>query len=427
MARTIRDATLATRAARSRLKPQGKPYYRQIEPGLHLGYRKPRSGGAGKWVARHYIGKQNYQVEVIATADDNADADGVAILNFSEAQARARSILVKRAQAASGKIGRLTVAQAMESYLDFLETNRKSAYDARMRTVAFIFPKLGPLQVSALTTEKIRAWLSDLARQPARLRSRKGSPQNFRKVEQTEEWKRRRRSSANRTLTILKAGLNRAWRDGHVTSDIAWRRVEPFEGVDAARVRYLQVKEATRLINSCPADFRELVRGALMTGARYGELAALTVGDFNPDSGTIQIVASKSGKPRHIVLTNEGIVFFKQQCAGRDSSELMFRKSNGDPWKQSHQARPLAGANKHAKINPPISFHGFRHTWASHSVMNGVPLIVVARNLGHSDTRMVEKHYGHLAPSFVSDAIRSGAPQFGFVPDQKLTAFEGKA
>ena len=37
--------------------------------------------------------------------------------------------------------------------------------------------------------------------------------------------------------------------------------------------------------------------------------------------------------------------------------------------------------------------------WASHAVMNGVPLIVVAKNLGHSDTRMVERHYGHLAPS----------------------------
>jgi hypothetical protein len=31
--------------------------------------------------------------------------------------------------------------------------------------------------------------------------------------------------------------------------------------------------------------------------------------------------------------------------------------------------------------------------------MNGVPLMVVAKNLGHADTRMVEKHYGHLAPS----------------------------
>ena len=44
--------------------------------------------------------------------------------------------------------------------------------------------------------------------------------------------------------------------------------------------------------------------------------------------------------------------------------------------------------------------------------MNGVLLMVVAKNLGHVDTRMVEKHYGHLAPSFVVDAIHASAPRF---------------
>jgi hypothetical protein len=37
---------------------------------------------------------------------------------------------------------------------------------------------------------------------------------------------------------------------------------------------------------------------------------------------------------------------------------------------------------------------------------------VVAKNLGHTDTRMVEKHYGHLAPSYIAEAIRAGAPRF---------------
>jgi hypothetical protein len=46
--------------------------------------------------------------------------------------------------------------------------------------------------------------------------------------------------------------------------------------------------------------------------------------------------------------------------------------------------------------------------------MAGAPLMVVAKNLGHVDTRMVEKHYGHMSPSYVADAIRAAAPQFGF-------------
>ena len=33
--------------------------------------------------------------------------------------------------------------------------------------------------------------------------------------------------------------------------------------------------------------------------------------------------------------------------------------------------------------------------------------MVSAQVLGHSDTRMVEKHYGHLAPSYVRDVVRA--------------------
>jgi hypothetical protein len=35
---------------------------------------------------------------------------------------------------------------------------------------------------------------------------------------------------------------------------------------------------------------------------------------------------------------------------------------------------------------------------------------VIAAQLGHSDTRMTEKHYAHLAPSYVADTIRAALP-----------------
>jgi hypothetical protein len=75
----------------------------------------------------------------------------------------------------------------------------------------------------------------------------------------------------------------------------------------------------------------------------------------------------------------------------------MFRHANGGAWKASEQGRPMAAVNEHARLKPPITFHGLRHTWASLAAMNGVPLLIVAKNLGQADTRMVEKHYGHLA------------------------------
>ncbi len=422
MARRVRDANLESREARTKLKGRDKPYWRAIERGLHLGYRKPKGGGTGKWAVRHYLGKQSYEVETIAAADDRSDADGVAILNFWQAQELARKGMVKRAHKAAGKGGSFTVADAMAAYLEFLEANRKSAADARYRVDAHILPALGETEVASLTTDQLRRWLAGLATAGARVRTKKGKAQKHRAAAEDDESKRRRRSTANRTLTVLKAGLNHAWHDGRTPFDAAWRRVKPFEGADAAKVRYLAVTEATRLINSsAPVQFRNLVQGALQTGARYGELARLTVSDFNPDSGTVAIRQSKGGKSRHVVLTDEGAAFFAQLCAGRDGSKLMFLNATGAPWKKSHQNRPMADACKRAKLTPTIGFHGLRHTYASLAVMNGAPLLVLAKNLGHTDTRMVERHYGHLAPSYITDAIRAAAPRFGAIEPSNVT------
>jgi len=75
---------------------------------------------------------------------------------------------------------------------------------------------------------------------------------------------RKRRATANRILTVLKAALNHAWKSGHVSSDDAWRRVKPFRAVETARVRYLSDAECVRLVNACEPAFRNLVRGALL-------------------------------------------------------------------------------------------------------------------------------------------------------------------
>ena len=210
---------------------------------------------------------------------------------------------------------------------------------------------------------------------------------------------------------MLKAALNHAFDEEQVPSRDAWgRRLKPFEKVEVARVHYLSVAQAQRLLNAADADFRPLVRAALETGCRYGELARLEVQDFNPDAGTVAIRETKSGKPRHVILTPEGAEFFRQHCAGRAGSALMFRHADGAPWRTSEQSRPMAAACARARLTPAVSFHALRHTWASLAAM---ALPHVARNLGHTDTRMVEKHYGHLTQSFITEAIHASAPRFG--------------
>ena len=54
-----------------------------------------------------------------------------------------------------------------------------------------------------------------------------------------------------------------------------------------------------------------------------------------------------------------------------------------------------------------------RHTHGSLLAMSGVPMGVVAAQLGHADTRMTEKHYAHLAPSYVAQTIRANFPTLG--------------
>src|SRR5213083_1619951 len=109
MARRVHDATLDSREARRRLKIRGKPYYRQIERGLHLGYRRLGGGQAGTWVSRLYAGQQSYEVAKIGIADDVSDADGAAVLDFWQAQNAARKAMVDRAQRANGEHGAYTV------------------------------------------------------------------------------------------------------------------------------------------------------------------------------------------------------------------------------------------------------------------------------------------------------------------------------
>jgi integrase len=414
MARKVKHSELDSRSSRARLKAKGRePHWQSLVSGerrAHLGWQAWK-GSPGRWVLRRSLGDDKYQTIPLGRADDkDLTADGRVILSYEQAKAKALAMI----EAAGDQRGsRLTVRRAMDRYIEFKRGQGANVSDLIGRTRVHILPVLGDLAVSELTAERLRRWVTGMAAQPAQSRPRGDKPV-FKPEPVTDEAIRSRRASANRVLTILKAALNFAFDEGLVSNRDAWgRKLKPFRDVETARARYLSVDEAQRLINASDPALRPLVVAALQTGARYGELVRLEAHDFNADAGTIAIRRSKSGKPRHIVLTDEGSEFFRAHCAGRAKSELMFSHEDGEAWKKSEQSRPMREACAAAKIVPALGIHGLRHTWASLSVMAGMPLLVVARNLGHADTRMVEKHYGHLAPSFIADAIRAAAPRFG--------------
>jgi integrase len=407
MARTVRNPKLDTRSARAKLQMRDSPYWVSLAPGCALGYRKGLKGGV--WLAKIVRDGLRRQT-TLGAADDALDPDGVLAISFAHAQTKAREWFAI-ATRPTNLTRPYTVRDSVADYLKwFRATGRKSIKETETCANAFILPQLGDCDVLLLTAASLRDWHMNVAAAPPRLRTRLGEKQNVRDTAHDPEGPRRRRATANRILTVLKAALNHAWREGSVPEDSAWRRVVPFREADAARVRYLDREECRRLVEASPEPLRTIVRGALFSGARYSELARMQVADFNCDSGTLLVRTSKAGKVRHIELTVEGVEFFSALAAGRAVTEFLFQRNAAAAWGKSHQQRPLAEACRVARISPAASFHVLRHTYASLMVMDAVPLIVVARNLGHADTRMVEKHYGHLATSYVREAIRAAMP-----------------
>lgn len=423
MSKSLRDGRLESRNSRTKLKISKKPYFAVLDVGLlHLGYRRSRDGG--KWVLRRYLGDRRYETFNIASADDREDADGHDILSFNQAQERARTLARSRREAENG-FAPVSVGDVLDAYLAKAEAEHsKSIVDSRNRIENHIRPAFGATLASELTAEAIQKWLKQLAESGRNVRSKKGKPAKALAKPRTEDEKRRRRASANRTFTLLRAALNLAFRSGKIGSDVAWRTVKPFRETDAPRVRYFTKDEVRRLVNAAQGDFRALVNAALFTGCRYGELCQIEVRDFNLDAGTVFVAQSKSGKARHVVLTDEGQSFFRQITAGRPGNVLILSRADGTAWGPSHQIRLMLEACKAANVQP-AGFHILRHTAASHNVMGGVPLPVVAKNLGHADSRMTEKHYAHLAPSYIAEQIRQFAPTFGTVEESNVTPIVG--
>jgi hypothetical protein len=135
---------------------------------------------------------------------------------------------------------------------------------------------------------------------------------------------------------------------------------------------------------------------------------------------------SKTGRTRHVVLTNEGISFFRRSPPAALAARSWLRKANGETWRASHQLRPIAQACHHAKIEPPVSFRALRQHL-------GKQLGHERRAAGRSGEEPGSRRHAHgrialraLAPSYIADTIRTGASKFGFKPNPKIATLATK-
>lgn len=362
--------SIDTPTKRKKLAPRRNPYFHKITPGNFIGFRRTDSGGS--WIARLRGPDGRQRFNALDTSMDWDDKD---------AYQQAHDLALEWFKSAgSVEDHHYSVENAVADYVAHLkvEKSAKAAEDTRQRLDKNLTDKLKNTELAKLRTAPIKQWRDSLVR-----------------VSDDPEDVRRSKSGANRVLSMLKAGLNLAFYNGQVASDREWRRVKPFKSVDEARKLFLTDKQVKQLLEKTEGSFHALLRAAVLTGARYGELASAKARDFDPKQAILTLTG-KTGT-HDCYLSDKALSFFKAQAKDKLPGAWLFAKDDGEPWGKNHHTRLMQDAVKTAKLPRDTVIYSLRHYHISKALLAGIPPQVVAENCGTS-VRMIEKHYGKFLP-----------------------------
>lgn len=407
MPRSQPSSSFGKRSGRFKHLGAGKEHWTPADEGIALGYRRGKTKSV--WYLRRYMGNGKYEQCVIGLADDYQDADGDNVLTYFQAQARAKERASDPEMPLPARNG-YTVAEAVADYLE----HYRAASGKQTREVERVFdrdivPTLGSRAVEQLTRRELIQWRDSLIRQKPRNRAGEVIESDLPPAEQT----RRRKATAQRKWTMLRAALNYAFRDGQVAGDAVWRSIEPLKGIDAPPpTRILTVKECRLVTKQLDEHFRPIAEATFLTGAAFKELRETTVADYIAETGHLRVFNTKR-RPRLVPLTKEGQRLFDDLTAGKDADALIFADAEGNPWQKNAQARRMREASKAAKLSPPVTLTDLRDAYGSLLLNAGVPLEVVSKAMGHASITTTAKHYAHLLQDTVDTAIRDALPTLG--------------
>jgi len=422
--------SIATAEKRNPLAIRREPYWVEIVPGTAVGYAKGARDVS--WFVRQRVAGV-YRKQRIGTPDDHTKADGAVVLSYGQAVKRATNVQLdeRRTPVPRHYADGLTLNQVFDTYIEQRQvtpggrSNRvMPGTTAKVSTQAWGLHArdgIGAKLVTALTAKAMRDWHIGMAAKPATVRG-KAQPFDRGDAEQV----RSRRASANRVLTIAKAALSWARLRDDLPEDMPdwWRKVSPFALGDDPVPRMLDQAEITRLLNAAPVDLRTLLQGAFLTGARYSELRNLRVRDYSHETQTVRLYQSKSYKSLVQPLTAEGVALFDSLTTGRKSDAYIFTRADGSTWSQSDVIKPMRAAARVAELDD-VSFKTTRATYGKLLLIATKDLELVAKALGHSDTRITRKHYAALLPSEVAAGIAK-LPALGITTDNKVSRIRGR-
>lgn len=398
MARSIRSATFETRSARLRLPIAKKPIFLRVGANVGLGYRRNKT--AGTWVARGADGRGGNWTRAIGAADDFETADGIRVLDFWQAQEKARALgRGGRSDAsepnAAAPLRPATVAEALDAYERDLKTRGRDAENSS-RVRAHLAPAWRDRPVALLTVAELRRWRDGIAKKLAP-------------------------SSVNRTCASLKAALNLAAdEDERIASRRAWE-VGLATIPDAERSRNVILAEAVvrRIIAEAHRQsphFGLLVELAAVTGARVSQLGRLEAQDLQADQAAPRLMMPTSHKGngtkkmgRRPVPIPVGLALrLRALAAGRAPAAPLLVKPSGEPWRKSDHSRLFSRTARAAELDPAeVTIYALRHSNVVRQILAGVPIRVVAVNHDTS-IAMLERTYSRFIGDH-SDALARGA------------------
>lgn len=224
----------------------------------------------------------------------------------------------------------------------------------------------------------------------------------------------------NRHFSFLRHALMLAMKDGKLTKNpVSAIRFLPEEH----RTRFLSDQELAQLRQHVGEEQWSTIAFAIETGLRRSEQFGLRWNQVSLETGILTIPLSKSGKTRHVPLS-DGALAILRSLDSIVSSPWVFPspKNPLKPWNaQSFVNHVFSPALAKAGIQG-VCWHTLRHTAASRRVMAGVDLVSVQKILGHQDIQTTLR-YSHLSPGHLRDAVNRGSLSLE-IPKEKSGARE---
>jgi integrase len=383
MPRHARAAALETRTARLKLAPRKKPYFTSIALGIALGYRRLQD--AGTWTVRANNGNGNRWTKVFAVADDNEDANGDTVLNFWQAQDKARAIA--RADHLTAGDRPITVSEALANYESEL-TSRDGDGRNVSRVRHHLPAALGAKTVAQLGARELRQWRDSLLK--------KGLAP----------------ASAGRTARVLKAALSLAAREDHrIANTAAWRDgLRSLPDAESARNIILSDDEVRKVVAAAyelDPGFGLWVEVHAVTGARSSQLARLEVRDLQSGAAPrLAMPSSKKGRRRRIerqpVPIPASLARSLRLAAGDRAPHEPLLQLAGCTRTHFEWFRRAAVA---AGLDPKVSIYALRHSSVVRMLISGTPIRVVA--VHHStSTGMIERAYSRYINDHADTMVR---------------------